>query len=273
VAVLVLDVLNEVLSILGVYAPGENITAADSQSMLFTLNGILDGLGAEIFAIVDHPVYAFPVVGSKQAYTLGPDASNDWVTPTLPASIVAVSVLVGALEVSLAPLNTDEWQAIGIKSFSGGVFPSGYWLQYGAAFHTLNFFPMPSSTNAVRLYCDSPLTSFTAVTNTVAMPAGYQEFLTYDLAIKSAGKFGKSLPGWLPEARRDARSRIKEANYTPIYSRCDDALLAGGGGLGGGSMLFASGGGATAGGAGTWGPSTSVYVWGPSSSDSLINWA
>jgi len=210
VAVLVSDIAVEVLSILGVYAPGEPVATADSASLLFTLNGIVDGFAAERLMIFETAILPFSTVIAKQSYKLGPDGTNDWVTTFLPGAVTSIGLLTvgGTLEIPLALYTLAQWQAIALKATAG--VPTACWPQYGAVFHTLNFWPVPNVVSPVLLYVQKQIPLFTSVTNTVLLPPGYQELLTYELALKSVGKFGREVPAWLPAAWRAARTRVED---------------------------------------------------------------
>lgn len=224
-AVTVLDLITEVLALYGEYSPGEPIDAASSQGLLFTLNAALDGLGGEALAIYANGTLSYVTTGGKQSYTLGPDPGNDWVTvAAAPSRIPRAGVTVGGVQLPIdTTTNADEWAMLALKSLSS-TFPVRVWIQYGPAAHTLNFWPVPSGSFAVTLYTAQQIPQFTSVSDSVALPAGYQEFLTYDLAIKSASKFGATVPEWVFSAWREARTRVKERNYQALESRADPAL-------------------------------------------------
>jgi hypothetical protein len=221
--VTVFDLISEALAIFGEYAAGETLDASTVQSLLFTLNGALDGLGGERLAMWQNATLTFSTIGGKQSYTLGPSAA-DWITTAAaPAAITGAGVVAGGVEIPLSLLTADVWAGLGLKSLASS-WPSGVWIQYGPALHTLNFWPVPSAALSVKLYGAQPIPRFSAQTDTVTLPPGYQEFLVYDLAIKSSSKFGADLPGWLATAWREARTRVKESNFRALESRCEPAL-------------------------------------------------
>jgi hypothetical protein len=237
-AVSVLDLLTEVLSLLGVYAPGEPIDAADSASLLFTLNGLIDGLRAESLTKLATVPLTFQTVAGKGSYTLG-TSGTDWVIASgfLPPAIDYYGAMIGGnLESGMDPLTDAEWAAIGLKGLASTIGLS-VWPQYGVSSHTIWIWPVPSGIEPIVLYCRQPVPSFTAITDAVLLPPGYQEFLTYELTIKSAAKFGARVPDWVPPAWAAARTRVKEDNFEIIDAACDAALTSQGR-RGGGSIDF-----------------------------------
>jgi hypothetical protein len=220
----VFDLVSEALAIYGEYAAGETLDASTVQSLIFTLNGAIDGLGAERLSIYSTSILSYNTIAGKGAYTLGPSPA-DWVTTAAaPAMISRVGMITnGSLEIPIDTISADEWAGYGLKTMQSSI-SSAVWIAYGPTVHTLNFWPVPSVAFAVNLYAAQPIAKFSAQTDTVILPPGYQEFLTYDLAIKTSSKFGADIPAWLPQAWREARTRIKERNYRALDSRCDPAL-------------------------------------------------
>jgi len=223
-SVSVLDLITETLSLYGEYSPGEAIDAASVQSLLFTLNAALDGLGAESLAIYSNGILAFATLPGQQTYTLGPDPGNDWITTgAAPSQITRFSMVTNDLELPIATYTATDWSAVQLKTMGSSVIV-GVWPQYGPVSHTFTFWPVPSGLITVKLYTAQQIPQFTATTDTVSLPPGYQEFLTYDLALKSASKFGADLPAWVPVAWREAKTRIKERNFVANASPVDPAL-------------------------------------------------
>lgn len=235
-----LDVITEALSLIQVYAPGEAIPAADSASLLFTANAMLDGWGAEPLTVYTTTELTFNLAAGQQSYTLGTGLSNNWITTWLPAEISRVGTVVNGIEIPLdAPLDATEWAAIPLKSLGSNIVVK-YWPSYGAAAHTLWFWPLPIGSPPVTLYAEQQVPQFVALTDTFQLPPGYLEAFTFELCLKAAPKYGAGaiMPDWLPAAAAAAKSRIKEFNFPALDMRCDPALSAHGRRSGGGSLDF-----------------------------------
>lgn len=219
------DLITEALALFGEYAPGEAIDAAVSQGLLNTLNAAIDGLGAERLSIYSTSVLTYATTAGKQSYTLGP-APADWAAAAAPAYVSKAGLITGGVELPVGLVNGDEWADLSLKSMQSTI-SSALWVQYGPTSHVLNFWPVPSAVAGVNLYAAQQIPKFNAITDTVALPAGYQEFLTYDLALKSHSKLGAALPDWLPMAWRESKTRVKERNYRALEARMDPALARG----------------------------------------------
>lgn len=223
-SVLVSDLAAEVLSLYGSYVPGETIATADIQSLIFTLNGILDGYGSEFLVVYNSTVIsAFSLSANKGAYTMG-SAAVDWVLTSIPSIITGVGAVIATnLENKLQLLTDPEWERIGLKALASTI-PQAVWIQNTSPTVTFNFWPVPAAAIPVRIYGAQQIGRVGASTDVLSLPAGYQELLTYDLAIKASSKFGANLPAWIYQAWQQARTRVKESNYEGYISRPDTAL-------------------------------------------------
>jgi hypothetical protein len=241
-----LDIITEALSVLGVYSQGESLSAADSASALFTLTALMDGWGAENFTIYNEVIQQFSTTASKQSYTIGPDNTNDWITATLPPSFDRVGNLPVTngqpmpLELPVQIYTLDMWASIALKGLQSSIIQAMY-PNYGFPSHTLNFWPIPNVVIPVSLYYPQKVAKLTALANAVAMPPGYQEALTYELAIKCAAKFGATIPQFLPDAWAEAKAKIKSMNTSVVDAICDPALVRRGTRTGYGSLGFYTG--------------------------------
>ena len=222
----VLDLATEALALIGVYAPGETIDPFDLSSALYTLNAILDGWGIEALTIFDLPVWKFTTQADRQTYTLGPDPGNDWVAPSLPARIDRLGGYFGGVEIPLKIYNAAEWAAIEVKTLPNSIL-AGCWPQYGAAAHTLRFWPVPAAAIPVALYVQQQTAQTGSTEALLLLPPGYREPLTYELAIKTAPKFGAPVTPALAEMWAQAKSRLKESNFPALDAQLDPALSMG----------------------------------------------
>lgn len=242
------NIINEALGHLGVYQ-GDPLQAPDLQTAFFTLQAMLDGWQLEPGSFRQVAVESFTTQAGKSSYLVGPSALNpspapDWVTPFLPMQFDPGSItnFVGTVEIPVGIDARADWEAIALKTMQSSIL-TDCWPQFGLTAVTLNFWPVPNTSIAVNLYLPQQLSTPAAATATVILPPGYQEAMTFELAIKCSSKFGAALPAWLPEAWREAKEKIRAANWEPLAQRCDAALLGrrGSGHSGGGSIAFYTG--------------------------------
>lgn len=233
------DIINEALGILGVYT-GDPLSGADLQSAFFTFQALVDGWTLEPLTFQQSATLQFTTTAGKSAYTLAAAAGSgvDWVPPFLPAKrLDAVTMQTGTLELGVNLDTLRQWEMIALKSMSSSILTDCY-VNYGPASHVLNFWPVPSVAIPVNLYVKQQIAKPTATTAAIILAPGYQEPLTYELAIKCSSKFGAAVPEWLPEAWRESKARLAASNFPMLDALCDRALLRRGSRMGGGSISF-----------------------------------
>ncbi len=233
----VADLITESLSILGVYAQGETLSAADLQSAFFTLQALVDGWAAQPLTVLQVNTYTFSTVAGQQSYTVGPAGTSNWMTTQLPIGFDRIGMQMGTLELPIEIITLDQWASIALKGFQSSILTQ-VWIDFGFPAHSLYFWPVPASAIPVVLYIPQQVAQFTATSNVLALPPGYQEALTFELALKLAAKFGAPIPQWLPEAAADAKANIKSTNFEALDVSCDDAIVDTSRRSGGGSINF-----------------------------------
>jgi hypothetical protein len=219
------DLINEALSHLGVYQ-GDALDASDLQSAFFTFVAMMDGWTAEPLTIFQKSVLTFETIANQQSYTLGVGAPYAWQVSALPSDYDAVTQgpAGSGLELPVVMVGELEWAALPLKGLSSSILAQMY-RQTLATSHTLNFWPLPAAAMPINLYVSQRIPTFTAVSNVVALPPGYQEAITFELAAKCSAKFGARVPEWLPAAMQDAKSKIKAKNFPALDMRVDSALV------------------------------------------------
>lgn len=241
-ALTVQDIINEALGILGVYQ-GDPLSASDLQSAFFTFQALVDGWAGEQLTFRQVSILQFNTAAGKAAYTLAAAAGAgvDWVAPFLPMELDAVTMQMGSLELEVKLDTLRQWESIAIKSMQSSIL-TDVWVDLGAVSHTLNFYPVPSANIPVNLYLPQQLAKPTTPAAAIVLPpGGYQEALTYELAIKVSSRFGAAIPEWLPVAWAEAKGKVKASNFPALDMLCDPALVRRGSRMGGGSIAFYTG--------------------------------
>lgn len=214
------DRIINALEILQVIAGGETPSAADISSCLTSLNGMLSSWSTERLSVPHHVREEFPLVSSQQSYSMGPSGNFD---TTRPIRIEHVAIKEGTSEISEIPikiLTIEEWARIQIKG-TGSSIPTSVFPEYGHTLVTLNFWPVPTEVKSIVLHSWKPLSGFTNVNDTVSLAPGYEEAIDFNLALRLAPKFGKSVSGEALAIAERSFGNIKRVNSKPIYLRCD----------------------------------------------------
>jgi hypothetical protein len=194
-------------------AAGEAPTADEAADGLSCLNSLLDSLSLEGLLIYSRVREEFPLVSGEATRTIG--ASGNFNT-TRPVKIELAAVETSGLETPIQILNQDQWAAISNKS-QASENPMAIYYEETHPLGTLNFWPVPSSTNNLVLYSWKRLTTFTSTATTLTFPPGYERMLVHLFAIEFAPEFGKQCSPEVIQIAMDSKAQIKRQNTKPSY--------------------------------------------------------
>ena len=214
------DLIKGALRLIGAVDADSALTANEAADGMEALNGLVGSLANDELLVYTINKETFNVTGGTATYTLGP--SGAWNT-TRPVRIDAAKYLVGDDEFDLHICTDQEWQSIENRAVSG--FPE--FLHNSDAFplSTVSLWPVPSASDQVVLFTWKQIGAFSAVTDVISLPPGYERMLRYNLAIELAPEYSKEPSGAVVSIARESKAELKRINAEPIYLECDDALL------------------------------------------------
>lgn len=176
-----LDIITRSFQRIGVYAPGEVISAADSSDALDLLNEMIDQWSLEDLMCYANTETSIPLIVAQAQYTL-----------TGSARPISINYAAGAAYVLDSNLNNwpvtvrtqNEWNLISLNRQVTGNIPTDMF--YDPQFPTgiLNVYPVPNVAG-YTLFFDSTiqLASFATLTTAVTLPPGYVSALRNNLAV------------------------------------------------------------------------------------------
>lgn len=228
----VLDLLTLSFAELNVADASTALSSDDGAFALLILNDYLDALGTHGLAVYTTQRATWTITPNVTTYTIGIGATINVPRPLNPQAITSIGYINTALspvqEISGLPVLTEgQFAAWPLKTMTG-LTPTAFY--YNPTFGSTGFgtiTPLPVPTGASYqgvIYVPTPLTEFTALGNTVSLPAGYRRFLRLNLAVDLAGPYQVPLPEGLQERAKEARGDAKRGN-----ERLTDMVLGGGG--------------------------------------------
>lgn len=218
-----LDLITSSLRLIGVYASGETVRTSDANDSLMVLSQMIDSWNADRASIFTTSSTDFPLVLNKQAYTLGPGGDFDAQRPAQIDSMSAILLTNPAnpVEIPIDMYTVDQWQnEVPVKVVNGS-FPQGCYDDGGFPLRTLNFWPIPTQANSVRIYAWQAIGAPTSLNSTLSYPMGYAEALRYNLAVRLSAEFGAALPPAVSAIAIDSLARIKSMNAPELTLQSD----------------------------------------------------
>lgn len=165
--------------------------------------------------------------GPGNEYTIGP--GGDFNT-SRPATLLGAGLLLGGssptLEIPRAVITDDGWQNIRIKDLQSPLFTDVYYnTTFANGLGTINLWPVPNTAaNSLVIYRQQQLGVFPSLTATYYVPNGYDEMLEYNLAVRLAGPYRRTLPPYVQQMAIESLAIAKRANYRLVDLPQDPAL-------------------------------------------------
>jgi hypothetical protein len=225
------NLITSALNTVGILGAGETASGDMATDGFRRLNNMMGTLAIQPKTI---PVIArevYPLVagqgGVGNEYTMGPGGDFD---TTRPNEIQGAGLLLGStsplVETPLAVLTDQSWQSLQIKNLTSPQPTAVYYNQtFSSGLGTINLWPVPDNAlNSLVLYRSQQLTTFTSLTATYYVPNGYDEMLEYQLAIRLAGPYQRTLPSYVLQMAVESLALVKRANYRIFDMPVDPAF-------------------------------------------------
>lgn len=215
------ELIYDALRLIGALNAGEGPSQDEHTEDLRALNTMLDSWNTErlnVYRVV-RDVYTLSV--SKESYTMG--VGGDINAPR-PNKIEVAGVMLGQIEQPVLIQSRDDYAQLRTKQFAGSL-PRGLYDERAYPSTNLHLWPIPPAGTQIVLYTWQPLSSFATLADTVSLPPGYAEAITYNLALRLAPRYRDSMVSpFVVETAREAKGNIKRLNAETPMLRCEPAL-------------------------------------------------
>jgi hypothetical protein len=227
------DLIQASLEQLGVYSPGETVSAADMARGLWTLNGMLDAWSIETllcYAILEQSGVLVP---GDASYTIGTGGQFNMVRPQSIIEGFGAAYLQDTLGNNF-PVNViqqDKWNAIGNRVTTTSQIPDTLFYDPQFPLGIINIFPVPLLN--YTLYWDSylQLTQFASLSAQMSFPPGYQDMIQHNLTVRMKPFFKDGqLDPIIIELARETKGAVKRANISPVEAVYENEIVARGAG-------------------------------------------
>lgn len=203
-----LDIITRAAKIIGVLHKSETMDSDESADGLVALNDMIASWSNNSLIIYARTWENFTLAGGTASYLIG---TGQTFNTAKPLKIVAAFIRSGGIDYPLQIITDEEYQlGISLKTTQGG--PSGY-LSYDNAhpYGTIRLYPVPSAADSIYLLTEKAMTAFSALTTTVDLPAGFNEALAYNLAVRLAPEYGMKVTPEIIVTAKESLGSIKLA--------------------------------------------------------------
>lgn len=201
-------IIRRSLRLIGAIAAGETPAASEQADALEALNAMLDSWRTEsltVYALRDETL----TLTGAASYTIGAGGN---LNTTRPVRIESAYERIGDTDYPVRLASAEAWYQLAAKSTMSDV---AEWLYYEPSYPLgkLYLYPNPA-TGVLHLVTWVPLTSYAAADD-VALPPGYQDALTYNLAVRVAPEYGRPVTPELAALARNTKEVVQRINFRP----------------------------------------------------------
>lgn len=210
--------------LLSVLNSGESLTTTESSDALIALNAMLDSWRNDRLMCYSMQDESFSLVANQRTYTVGP--SGTALATTRPVHIEEAYYL-DANNVTTGLDILDEEQYAGIISkLQTGTYPQRVWFQPTMPNLTVYVHPVPAaSVGAIHFLDYVPVLAFSAVSDTVTLPPGWEEALASNLALVISPEYQIQPSQLVMAMAQSSKAAIKRVNGRPIRLTTELARL------------------------------------------------
>lgn len=224
-----LDIVTDSLELLQVYSPGEQISDADYERMLSTLNDMLDvwsNLTLSCFNILEQSLV---LVGGQQSYTVGPGGYVNGQRPIKildgPGTAYVQDFNGNNYGVTVVP--KDQWNLYGNRSeLITSDFPDTLYYDPQFPLGIINLMPVPTINYTLYFDSYSQIGDLANLNTTLSLPPGYKRAIVTNLAVSAKPYFKTAQidPLIIAEAMK-THGDIKRSNMRPNVALMEPELV------------------------------------------------
>ncbi len=205
-------IIKSALGKLGINSPGEAVRAADGETCLAALNGLLDAWRTErLYAYATQRI-THTVLADAASLTIGPSGASITTTPRPDRFENGCFYSIGDVDYRLDPVTEAEFNEQPFKAVTG-TDASCFFYSPSLPLGTLRFFPRIPSGAVLTLIAQQRISAFADLTTDYSLPAGYERALVFTLAEEVAAEYEREIPPTVARNAMNARRMIKRANH------------------------------------------------------------
>lgn len=198
-----LDIITDAMQECGVLTKDETPTNSEAQSGLAKLNRLMGAWSNTGKLAYERVTESFTLSSGVASYTIGSGATFD---TTRPMKIVEAHVRQDSTDYQLTLVNDKVFQSISYKNVGSIPELLNYTNEYPTG--TINLYPEPATAYTLFITSEKPLTTFATTATSLDLPPGWEEALTYNLAVRMCGTYGRPISPDLKGLARESKAMI-----------------------------------------------------------------
>ena len=223
-----LDLITDSLELLGVYSPGDQISAADSARSLSVLNDMMDSWSNESLTCFANLTQSFYLVVGQSQYTVGPGGFINGERPLRVLDAPGSAYLLDQYGNNY-PMNVDDlltWNITTTAAVNSDL-PDHMYFDPQFPLGIINIWPQPAFSYQCFFTSYLQLSDLSTLTSSFSMPPGYKRAIVTNLAISLKPYFTSAQLD--PDIRLEAREtkgNVKRNNMRTQIATYDPEIIA-----------------------------------------------
>lgn len=214
------DLISQALKDINVLAAGETLSPEDASDALAMLNQMLGQWQAQKIYVYGQRIVSFNCDGS-QSYAIGPGQT---IATTLPTAIDSATYNLNGITYPVTVLDSrEDYENITLKAISATI-PSAIFFQRDWPTGAIYVWPQPAG-GSINLVTRDVLTTYTSLSDDVAVPPEYQLAMRFSLAELLMPTYGAGPRPDIAAMAARARKVMKRSNLNlPIMGQPQGVL-------------------------------------------------
>jgi len=221
--------VNAGLRIAGITGRPLRVPSTDqSTEAIGVLNRMLGSWNIAPLRIFSETISTFPLVAGQQTYFIGP-TGPDFIAPRpidiTRANIILANTGVVPIHYHLTILEVVDWAELTMPALTSGAWPTRLYRDRAMPNSRLYLYPVEGEGDTLELFTPLALQQFLALTDTVSLPDGYEDAITFNLAVRLAAYYptqAQMAPN-VPGIAAESLARVESANAPVPYLQNDAA--------------------------------------------------
>ena len=222
-----LNIITDALELIGIYGPGDQLSAADANKGLSVLNDMMDSWSNESLACFANSTQSFPLVVNQSQYTVGPGGNINGTRPLRVIDAPGSAYLLDQFGNNY-PMNVDDllnWNITTTAAVNSNL-PDHMYYDPQYPLGIINIWPIPNETYTCYFTSYLQLSDLASLTSEFSMPPGYKRAITTNLAISLKPYFTAAALD--PDIRLEAmqsKAAVKRTNMRTQIATYDPEII------------------------------------------------
>lgn len=217
-------IIDRSMRLLGQLGSGESPTSAETADALIAVNAMLDSWRNDRLMCFAFQALSLTLANADDTYTIG--TSGDLNT-TRPVDILEAYIVDSNVSYPVRIISEKEYAAIPDKTTTAD-WPDRMLFRptVASSLATVIVYPVPNGTRTMKIICRVPVTAFSAASDTVTLPPGWEDAMAANLAIRMAPEYETSPSPAIVQMAKESLAGIKKTNATVQPRRLNTQLAA-----------------------------------------------